>query len=76
MHARLFSPTHCRLSLNQRVTDGEFTMMTITDTGSTGDLEVTGSGLFGGDRSFHRAVLCGAALQAVFLLCGGPSLCG
>ena len=31
-----------------RVTDGVNTMMTITDRGSTGDLAVTGSGLFGG----------------------------
>lgn len=40
-----------------RITDGEFTMLTLSDKGDTGDLAVTGSGLFGGPDAIGKRTL-------------------
>lgn len=40
-----------------RITDGEYTLMTLTDKDDTGDLAVTGSGLFGGPNEIGERTL-------------------
>eukprot|EP01048_Picozoa_sp_COSAG05_P004384 COSAG05_NODE_233_length_13251_cov_30.223920_1_plen_2428_part_00 len=40
-----------------RITDGDFTMLTLADKGETGDLAVTGSGLFGGPEAIGERTL-------------------
>ena len=58
-----------------RITDGEYTMMTLTDKGDTGDLAVTGSGLFGGpDAIGERTISVLSADEArVEVQAGGTS---
>lgn len=58
-----------------RITDGQYTMMTLTDKGDTGDLAVTGSGLFGGpDAVGERTLSVLSADEArVEVIAGGTS---
>jgi hypothetical protein len=58
-----------------RITDGEYTMLTLTDKGDTGDLAVTGSGLFGGpDAIGERTLSVLSADEAkVEVVAGGDS---
>eukprot|EP01043_Picozoa_sp_COSAG02_P008019 COSAG02_NODE_249_length_27097_cov_30.179155_8_plen_2297_part_00 len=58
-----------------RITDGEHTLMTLTDKGDTGDLAVTGSGLFGGpDAVGERTLSVFSAEEAkVEVVAGGES---
>ncbi len=58
-----------------RITDGDFTMLTLTDKGDTGDLTVTGSGLFGGPGTVgERTLSVSSADEArVDVVAGGES---
>lgn len=58
-----------------RITDGDYTMLTLTDKGDTGDLAVTGSGLFGGpDAVGERTISILSADEArVEVVAGGAS---
>jgi hypothetical protein len=58
-----------------RITDGTHTMLTLEDKGETGDLSVTGSGLFGGPQAIgERSITVQSAAEAkVEVTAGGTS---